>query len=120
MTWFHSTGQLIYEPSLLTMKNKKSPWWVIVQCCPDLAAYYRFFIGRAAFAVAAPAFGSHISVITDEKPPEAQLPLWKAHHLKEVEFEYTPELQSDGLYFWLPVVCPTLLTLREELGLARE
>jgi hypothetical protein len=64
-----------------------------------------------------PAWEAHISVIRDEKPPNESN--WMKYEGETIEFTYTPDLEFNGIYVWLPVVCPKALDIREELGLNR-
>jgi hypothetical protein len=34
-----------------------------------------------------------------------------------VEFQYSPEIETDGTYFWIPVFCADFENVRVELGL---
>lgn len=105
---FKSKGYLIYYPS----------WWIVLRCCDDLASYYRSLIFNKEY-LAPPPFKSHITVVNGgvETPPNVSL--WGKREGKEIEFEYTNEIDSAYGYYWVPVKCEALLDLREELGLSR-
>lgn len=64
-----------------------------------------------------PAWSAHISVIRDEKPRNEKD--WMKYEGKKIEFKYSPELEFNGIYVWLPVFCNEALDIREELGLRR-
>lgn len=53
-----------------------------------------------------------------ETPPNVNL--WEKYEGKQVEFEYTNEVDSAYGYYWVPIKCEELLDLREELGLSRK
>src|SRR4051794_2513233 len=111
-----SSGTLVYNPKAETIASR--PWWLILRACPDLAAYYRDSLTRfyrAQFKVQGPAWGSHVSVVRGEEPPNPDA--WGKYAGEEVAFEYDPELQSNGVYYWLAVTCPRLEAVRVELGL---
>lgn len=64
-----------------------------------------------------PAWETHISVIRDEKSPNEAA--WMKYEGEAIEFSYVPNLEFNGIYVWLPVVCERALDIREELGLSR-
>lgn len=113
---FRSSGILIYEPKAKSIPTPGA-WWLILDCCPDLARYYREMLARFApwNKVMAPAWGCHISVVRGEEPPHKAR--WREGHGESVEFEYSPDLQTNGEYYWLPVRCDRLLEIRKRLGL---
>jgi hypothetical protein len=65
-----------------------------------------------------PAWEEHISVVRDEEPPNKEF--WEKYAGQEIEFQYNPIVEGDGLFFWLNVDCDFLLEIREELGLPRD
>lgn len=67
-----------------------------------------------------PAWQEHITVVRDEEPPDERKHLWETRGGELVEFEYNTIPRTNGHYWWLDVVSPCLLSLREELGLARD
>lgn len=61
--------------------------------------------------------GSHITVIAGKYEPNHSDAFWKKYDRHPVTFQYSPRIESDGTYFWLPVVCPEFEKVRIELGL---
>ena len=135
-----STGIFRYSPKAKSIPSKK--WWLIIECCDDLARYYRSLfnrVNRAWYQLHAPAWGSHISVVCDEIPSPGALHFWEAHNGEEVDFWYEPILYTaspaargdaprvvplepgyeNGQYVWLNVQCDRATALRCELGLPR-
>lgn len=104
---FTSTGILDYHTS-----------WLILNCCSDLTKYYRRSLKIKALA--APAFGSHISVVAGSYEVPVHRHLWGKYQGAEIEFAYGHEIQSHDGYHWLTIYCDQLLDIREELGLIRE
>lgn len=115
---FSAVGKIIYDP---TAGKAANPWWVIVECPKDILDYYHYWMKREkGIHLNKPLFGAHISVIRGEEPPKEKQQLWRNHHEKEVTFYYSPNLDTEGEYWWLDVSCPDLLSIREELGLQAE
>lgn len=118
--WRTTTGVLKYNPKAKSIDSK--PWWLILQGCEDLARYYRetynLFYRGTNKKLNKPAWGSHVSIIRGEEPPNKELWLVQADEI--VTFEYDTELNTNDLYCWLTVRCDTLLDLREQFGLPRE
>jgi hypothetical protein len=117
---FESIGILRYSP---TQEGIKSPskWWLVVDTCEDLIAYYRHwwnwehrFFGPT---IVRASWKSHISVVTDEVCPN--LNAWGKYAGEEVRFTYEPDVRGNAEYFWIDVRCERLLDIREELGLSR-
>jgi len=117
-----SSGMIHYSPQLLG--DSSSKWWLVLWCDDkQLAKYYRhlyYLDQNLCHKLQRPAWDSHITVIRDEEPPDAKKHLWGTHEGEPVEFSYSPEVLTDGEYWWLPVISEQLLEFREELGLARQ
>jgi hypothetical protein len=128
--WLQSFGTFRYSPKAKSIPSKK--WWLVIDCCPELARYYRnqwnFAHRFGTRRLYAPAWGAHISVIADELPPASaaaikdgrQDTIWESHAGEQVKFEYEPKIATNGQYYWLAVRCERALDLRDELGLSRE
>ena len=115
-----STGVIRYSPKLLGPTSDR--WWVVIDCDPEIGRYVRhlFHLHRhRCEAMQRPAWKEHITVIRDEEPRQSLQPLWEAYNGCTLDFLWSPEVETDGEYFWLPVQCPFALDMREELGLAR-
>ena len=112
-----STGTIRYSPQTLHTQEK---WWVVVDCDPELGKYYRYMYNKWApwSKLQRPAWEEHISVVRNEEPPIKDM--WRAYEGRQVEFEYSTEVEAIGLYFWLPVKCSFFGQLRVELGLAEK
>lgn len=96
-------------------------WWLILQCCPDLAKYCRMMINKynlGSFKVMKPAWDSHISVTRGEEPKNKEL--WNSLTGREVDFYYENKIETNDRYYWLPVQSDAILDVREQLGLLRE
>lgn len=112
-----STGYLRFDPR---MKGQKvlDPFWLILQCDSELVRYYKHWVFKGYFEkIMMPAWGAHITVIRNEKPAKPEL--WGKRAGDFFEFEYDPEIRTNGRHYWLKVSSPSLLDFREELGLRR-
>jgi hypothetical protein len=121
-----SIGTFRYSPELRTGSHLRrdggsTRWWLILDCDPELGRFLRHqhtvAIHRTR-TIQAPLWGTHISVIRGEEPPNAKE--WDRLQGTEVEFEYEPVVQETDGYLWVAVACPGALDHREQLGLPRE
>lgn len=148
-TTFTGTAQGWLKPDPRAETVKFRPGWMIVQCDRDWAWLTRRWMerhghGRWASIVdrarvnedgrtvdltprlarmldfVPPAWGPHISVTRGERIDKSKRALWKSLRNRQIEFNYDPNLRTNGEYFWYQVECEELLDLREELGLRRE
>ncbi len=129
-----SIGYLEYDP--VSPTTRFDPWWLIIRCDDQLAALYQSFVYKDArklitsqdaygignwlfyiknIKLTKSVWGSHISVIRGEEPPNKQF--WKKYQGKEIEFSYIPMTQTNGCHYWLPVSSSNIDDIRLELGL---
>ena len=115
-----STGTIRYSPPALG-ESQGQNWWIIVDCQAEIGKYYRQLYKGFHWncrELKKPAWAEHISVGRNEEPPNKEF--WEKYNGQTVDFTYTLQAQTDGVYCWLPVQCDFLLDLRVELGLPRE
>ena len=93
--------------------------WLMVDCCPELAAFYRTLVHyqSRSLTLQIPKHGSHITVIAGKYEPTHDERYWKKYDGQPVVFQYSHEIGTDGCYFWLPVYCQEFQKVRIELGL---
>lgn len=92
-----------------------------MDCDPEIGAYYRnlFWLHtNKCQSIQRAAWASHISIVRNEEPPDPTK--WYEYDGEEIEFDYTPPVQNNEIFYWLPVTCERLLDIREELGLPRQ
>lgn len=94
-------------------------WWLHVACCDELGRYYRQWVlktfGIQFYGLMRPAWRTHITVVRREV---VDANLLYAYDGQEVSFDYDPEgLITNEKHFWIPVICPALLQIREKVGL---
>lgn len=92
--------------------------YCVAYCEQSIADYYFSLIPKY-YNVQKQAWPPHITVVRRaiETPKNQQF--WKKHDGQEVEFQYTSEVHTCGLYFWLNVISEDISLIREELGLSR-
>ncbi|AEO93378.1 gp116 [Bacillus phage G] len=118
---YKATGKIVFNPVTREGDMPDKLWWVMVECPHDIIEYYRYWVTKNKnFKISYPLFGSHISIIRNEEPPDEFKHLWGKRNGMEVEFTYTPDFETNGNYWWLKVDCPQLDDIREELGLPRK
>ena len=120
---FSSTGKLRYSAK---RQSSDQNWWIVLDCDPEIGRYYRhlYHIGHSRCRkLARPFWGTHITVSRNEQP--TNMSVWRAYAGKQVTFQYTGGIENNygperyRSFFWVKVVCPELLEIREELGLTR-
>lgn len=113
-----SSGILRYSPKLLGDRISEK-WWLVLDCDPEISSYYRHLFHIQNYKsqkLLMPAWDSHVTIIRNEEPPNKEL--WEAYAGERVEYEYCHDSKTDGNYWWLDVICPRLIEIREELGLS--
>jgi len=112
---FKGKGEIYFYP-----KKYSNKAWAILNCDQELVEYYTsFFCKRFGIhKLQKPKHGSHITVIREEEiSDEVYDTLWGKNQYKEIEFQYSNEIKTNGEHIWLPVISEELLNLREEMGL---
>ena len=122
MEWFESTGTLIYDPHGRSAKSAhkvSEPWWLLLMCDQEIVNYADYWLKkRGIYSYKYSLYGSHVSVIKGEVPPNRKL--WKKYHGKKIKFQYSNQCNDNGKYWWLFVNCPELTKIRVELGLPKD
>ncbi len=119
-------GTFRYSPelrkgSLERRDGGSTRWWLIIDCDPELGRLLRHLYAVATYrtrAIQAPLWGTHISVIRGEEPPNQAD--WGRLQGAEVEFDYESQFQETEGYLWVAVACALALELRGQLGLPRD
>lgn len=107
--WFQSTCAIRYYPW--------GDWWVIAECCEELASYYRMQAeNHLGFKLNKPKHGAHISIVRGEGEPRNK-EMWMLHSGEGMTFEYCHEMTFGPTHVWLPVRSWQLTKLRTDLGL---
>ena len=109
MKAFRSKAKLAYYPS----------WWLIAYADDELCKYYRSLINREhrSIKLNPPRHGAHITIIAGKYEEPANKEPWGRYQDEVIEFQYEPEVKTNGEYFWLTVSCPRFEQIRTELEL---
>lgn len=95
-------------------------WWVWLECCDELARYYRYLCLKHTCRYArmmTPAWGAHITLVRREFVETEKVLL---HQGREMEFRYDHKLVTNDKHLWLAVECNEIEELRLALGLPAE
>lgn len=120
---FTSSGIIEAFPVAKSIPRRPDSWWMVLKCDEELVRYYRYLFDRRQYGLPPkwpmqpPSWGSHITIVRDEKPTKPDL--WMSCHGKRVTFTYEPVVRGNDEYWWLQVRCEELLDVREALGLNR-
>lgn len=108
---FAGHGHLLYYPS----------WWLIVKVDEEVCGYYRRLIHfhNRPLRLNPSKHGAHITVIAGkyEKPDAEHEQFWNKYQGELINFNYSPDIATNGEYFWMEVDCPRIEEIRTELGL---
>lgn len=119
-------GTLRYSPELRPGSHQRrdggsTRWWLIIEADEELGRYLRHLFLLQHWRtrrLQGPLWGTHVSVIRGEPPPQSQH--WGEGDGAAVEFALDLHAQETQGFVWCPVQCMAVLDLRERLGLARE
>ena len=129
MTYIKGSGQLVYDPHRGNMK-KRTNGWCVINLDDEITRYYRWWLEyQYHIHLQPPAWGAHVSVVRGEFISDQLKPLWKKYHKQRIELEYEhgniqvhrSGREKDGIvpgdYYVINVKCPTIDSIRQELGL---
>jgi hypothetical protein len=105
---FSSTGNLHYGPGIR----------IIVSIDQGIVDYYRNLIPKH-HNVQPQKYGAHVTVLRTGVEQPTNLAVWGKHQGASVLFDYSPEIQYDGTYWFLNATSQKIGDIREELGLPR-
>lgn len=94
--------------------------WVLLECDRAIAQYYCSLYSMEYFykpKIQIPLWGAHISVIRGETVLRTDIK--EQIEGMEIEFYYIPRTQTNGVHWWLSVICPILDDIRQEFGLSK-
>ena len=124
---FETVATYVFAPPLnarggrVRRDGKTTDWWLILRCDPEIGRFYRGLYEKASHGISRlsePLWGTHVSVIRDEKPPD--LSAWKAPDGNTLTLQYENDLTFYGDYGVVSVHCPEVLDYRETLWLKRD
>jgi hypothetical protein len=105
---FSSSGKI------KSASSDQKPGWYYVEVDQQISDYYSWFFNRAFKKWFKPLNGCHITFIAGEKDHrivslQEMIPFLD----KEVEFQYTGEIWTNGRAFWLPAFSQELNDIRD-------
>ena len=121
-TMFKATGVL---RASLKKPSSDQNWWMVCDVSDeDIGRYYRHLYWlehNKCRKLSRPYWGSHITVVRNEEPPNTNL--WWNYDGEQVEFHYLAGVDDNygperfRSFYWVNVVCPRFEEIRVELGL---
>jgi hypothetical protein len=89
--------------------------WVLAWLPKELDSYYRSLLPKAWY-VRPPMNPPHVSIVrVFEEPDRAR---WGEFEGQDIVVDVFPEIQTDGLYFWLDCLSDEVGFVRRTLGLS--
>jgi len=92
--------------------------WALLECDDNIGKMYRALYSLEYFykpKIQKPLWGTHISIIRGETT-DLQSKIGQVNGFA-ITFGYLPRMSTNGVHFYLPVICPLLDTIRLEAGL---
>lgn len=124
MKFFDMTVPLNYNPILLGEERpKEKGWWVVGETPPELGKYLRTLYKFSTYSCSLlirPAWADHITIVRDEKPTITEdkvKSFWRKYIGQSIECRVILEPETNGYYWWLPIISEAACVLRRELGL---
>lgn len=110
MQWLKATGILSYHTT-----------WIVVRSNFELVRYYAWWFNRKYWKKPMyPKHGAHVC-ITRGAEEHIEPGRWQRKlNVKEVEFEYSPQMQWNDWHVWLRVRCKEFEKIRKEYGLSKQ
>ena len=121
-----TVGTFRYSPAIRGESTTRrdggsTEWWLILDIDPELGRYLRAEYARSRYRTVQPQpplWGTHVSVIRGEEPPDKAA--WKKFDGQRVEVRYEWAVTETREYLWVPVWCPPATAIRVGLGLPPE
>lgn len=92
--------------------------WALLECDDEIGKMYRSLYSLEYFykpRIQKPLWGSHISIIRGETILDEGIK--KELEDYTIEYYYLPRMGTNGVHFYLPVICPLLDSIRDLFGL---
>lgn len=111
---YHGILLIIVTTRLKTSAEiKVYPSWVVAYTCPDLARYYLSLIPKYYY-VKSQMYPAHITIVRKDVET-ADLTRCGASGI--IQIEYSSDIQTNGIYWWLDVWSDDIIQIRRNLGL---
>lgn len=114
---YKGKGNIYFYP-----KKYSNKAWAILNSEIGIIDYYAWWVEKIfGYKLQKPKHGTHITVIREEEINEHLYDsLWEKDQNKEIIFEYSNKIETNGEHFWIPIKCDILLDIRENMGLCRK
>lgn len=94
--------------------------WSFLICDDEIGKLYRRLYSLEYFylpKIQKPVLGSHITITRQEKiiPENVKSEI----DGMEIEYGYFSKIETDGVHFWLRVICPMLDSIRDEFNFGK-
>jgi len=99
-------GKIIYDDN---------DYKLYVDIDDDISKFYLSLIPKYIANPNHQKYNAHITVVRNELP--INLKNWRKYENYNIDFFYSPNIQTNNIYFWLNVYSSFLINLRKELGL---
>ena len=100
----------------LSAQIKIYDWWIVAYLPQDFGRYYRSLCPKA-WCIKPPMYNSHITVVRKDLEQLDKSKLSDIEDGRVVSLSYSPEIKTDGLYYWMDVYSPEIVEIRRSLGL---
>lgn len=108
---------MILYDSIGVLRYDRTPSYgfrLVMEIDPGINLLYKALIPKYK-NVTGQRYSPHVSIVRKERP--ANLKAWGLYEGRKVRFKYSPDVHTDGIYWWLNVYSSQLEAIREELGL---
>ncbi len=114
---YKASGNIVFYP-----KKYSNKAWSILNCEVGIIEYYGYWMEKMFdIKLQKPKHGAHITVIREEQIEDSIYDsLWEKDQNKEIQFDYSNKIQTNGEHFWLPIKCDELLDIRGSMGLVKK
>lgn len=114
---FQTTGVIKYDPHRPGLRRNNN-WWCVVETDDDITHYYRWLLERRYHITThPPSWGSHISIIRGERPPQNKQHLWKMYDgIKLDDIWYSGYIGGNGKFWWVRVYHPLFKQIRKQFN----
>lgn len=124
-SFFDIEVPLVFNPELLGgQRGDGKGWWIVGEADPSLGKYLRKLYAYSTYHVSLlmrPAWADHITIVRDSQPTITDFNLfWNKWRDVKINVRIILRPETNGLYWWLPVISEAACNIRRDLGLVRQ